>query len=176
MSYHWIILIRKIEKNFTTEQNRKRKKVRSVARFPVRVFFLPCRRDDAPIVVPASFLFPPSCIESTVHQNIYKVWIFIRIWIINQSPLKGLIFDCEIMGSVCCVAVKDRKLPPPCNSSGLTALHNWSQITPSSGESFRQQLWRLLWLCYSFLSWIRSVNLSGSSSWSKMKNTFFFGL
>ncbi|CDY52074.1 BnaCnng21750D [Brassica napus] len=23
------------------------------------------------------------------------------------------------MGSVCCVAVKDRKLPPPCNSSGL---------------------------------------------------------
>ncbi|KAL0683484.1 hypothetical protein Bca4012_050332 [Brassica carinata] len=23
------------------------------------------------------------------------------------------------MGSVCCVAVKDRKLPPPCNSSGI---------------------------------------------------------
>ncbi|KAG5410108.1 hypothetical protein IGI04_006427 [Brassica rapa subsp. trilocularis] len=85
MLYHSIILIRKVEKNFTTEQNRKRKKVRSVARFPVRVFFLPCRRDDAPIVVPASFLFPPS---------------------------------------FCCVAVKDRKLPPPCNSSGLTALQN----------------------------------------------------
>ncbi|CAF1911584.1 unnamed protein product [Brassica napus] len=31
MLYHSIILIRKIEKNFTTEQNRKRKKVRSVA-------------------------------------------------------------------------------------------------------------------------------------------------
>uniref|UniRef100_M4CVE9 RING-type domain-containing protein n=2 Tax=Brassica campestris TaxID=3711 RepID=M4CVE9_BRACM len=26
------------------------------------------------------------------------------------------------MGSVCCVAVKDRKLPPPCNSSGLHSI------------------------------------------------------